>query len=77
MEEGVESHAVFHQFGEGAEIDDFECVNARGIADDRENRRRRIACQDTHDERDQFQHFFAVAGAEHRYRQSDQSAEYG
>ena len=60
---------------EFGEIDNFERVHVRGVADSRKDRREGIAREDTDDEREQPEILFTVYRAGHRHRQSHESAD--
>lgn len=57
------------------EIDNFERVHIRGGADSGKDRRDRISRENTDDEREQSEILFTVHRANHRHRQSHESAE--
>ena len=76
-ESGKRNLSVHKKPFKNAEIDDFERVVARSVANHGEDRSDRITCKDPHDERNQLHHFFAVNRTKNRDGQRDKTAKHG
>ena len=75
-EECVKTDAAFYEGVKYAEVDYLESFVSCCGADYGEYCRYSIACEDTDDERDETRHLFTEGGAEYRYEESYETAEY-